>query len=107
MNRACEYNRAWIGNCGEPTKIGNRCEKHVDIKCCSCGAPAVKECEETGQFVCGAPLCTDCEHTIFADGTNGGIGFNAISPPEGMNSHCKRDEQQYDPWHARGLENSA
>lgn len=98
----CKYIRAWIGPCGEPVIEGSRfCEKHAKEKCCSCGAPATHECDETGQFVCGAPLCGDCEHTIFPEGHNGGVGFNEMPMPEGMKRHCKRTEQKYKPWYAR------
>lgn len=98
----CGFNEAWIGDCKTSVaKEGDRCFKHTDLTCGSCGAPATHTCAETGQFVCGAPLCDDCEHTIVESGNNGGIGFNAQAPPEGMKSHCKKTEQRYKPWHAR------
>ncbi len=97
----CGFGMAWIGRCKEPAEEGCRCEKHAHKVCVSCGAPATHECDETGQFVCGADLCDECEHTIFPGGTNGGIGFNAETPPEGMRWHCKKTEQKYRSWWAR------
>lgn len=95
----CGFDEAWIGKCKQ---IGNpRCAKHTGRVCVSCGADAVRNCEETGQFVCGADLCGDCEHTIFPSGTNGGIGFNAQSLPKGMKRHCRKTEQKFKPWYAR------
>ena len=93
----CGFDEAWIGPCKEL----NPCEKHKDRKCASCGARAISSCPETGQFVCGEYLCDDCEHTIFPNGTNGGIGFNAEALPEGMKRHCRKTEQQFTPWYAR------
>ena len=87
----CNFDKAWIGKC----RNEKPCKEHADIKCCSCGAPATRECPETGQFVCGFPLCDDCTHTTWPDGTNGGIGFNAQKPPEGFKSHCKKSENKY------------
>ena len=92
----CEYQIAWSGPCGK-----ENCAEHALKKCISCGEKATRDCDETGQFICGAPLCENCEHTITEDGTNGGIGFNAQKPPEGMSHHCKRSEQRYKPWYAR------
>jgi hypothetical protein len=46
-------------------------------------------------------LCDNCEHTIYEDGTNGGIGFNAQRPPEGMKTHCEKKHQIYAPWYMR------
>lgn len=95
----CNFNNAWVGTCnnsGDPY-----CKEHAELKCVSCGNQATKTCDSTGQFVCGAPLCDDCEHTIFQNGTNGGIGFNAAQPPEGMKSHCKKTEQVFKPWYER------
>lgn len=97
----CGFDLAWIGKCKELASETGRCEKHSGIVCSSCGAPATHECEETGQFVCGAPLCDDCEHTIFPEGHNGGIGFNAQDCPEGMKRHCKKTEQKFKPWYMR------
>jgi hypothetical protein len=102
MPKACGFDEAWIGKCkeaGDPF-----CAKHTGRVCVSCGAIAVRNCEETGQFVCGENLCGDCEHTIFPSGTNGGIGFNAEPLPEGMRRHCKKTEQRYQPWYAREAE---
>ena len=95
----CRFNDSWAGRCGQPGEP--YCAKHTDLKCVSCGKQATQSCGETGQFVCGAPLCDDCEHTLYEDGTNGGIGFNMRSPPEGMKIHCKKSEQRYQPWYAR------
>jgi len=97
----CKFSTAWIGPCTKEADESGYCAEHKGIKCCSCGAQATHTCEETGQFVCGAPLCGDCEHTIHANGTNGGIGFNGSEPPEGMLDHCKKSEQRYKPWWMR------
>ena len=98
----CLWDQAWIGKCKLPSVKNGCCEKH-QAACCSCGAPATHDCDETGQFVCGAPLCDNCEHTLHADGTNGGIGFNMRKPPEGMKTHCRKTEQRFTPWYARML----
>jgi len=101
----CKYNLAWIGDCKEPEVENGMCEKHKDLKCCSCGKPATHECAETGQFVCGAELCDDCEHTICDNGTNGGIGFfREGKRPEGLKEHCKKSEQVYKPWYVTETE---
>ena len=100
MNK-CKWQEAWIGQCKEEADESGFCGKHKDKKCSSCGSEATHTCSETGQFVCGAPLCNDCEHTIFPNGTNGGIGFNAQRPPEGMKDHCKKAEQKHTPWYTR------
>jgi len=99
----CLWDQAWVGKCRLPSVKNGCCEKHQAV-CCSCGAPATHDCEETGQFVCGAPLCDDCEHTIHPEGHNGGIGFNALPLPDGMKSHCKKTEQRFKPWYARDAE---
>lgn len=100
----CGFDEAWIGKCKQ---IGNpRCPKHEGRACTSCGADATRNCPETGQFVCGADLCDECEHAMFPDGTNGGIGFNAQSLPEGMKSHCRKAEQKFQPWYMRGEKQS-
>ena len=91
--KKCEWKIAWRGKCNEPTKNGNCCcEKHQK-KCCSCGKPATRECEETGQFVCGFPLCDDCKHITFPNGSNGGVGFGMRTPPKGFKTHIKKSEQ--------------
>ena len=95
----CKFNEAWVGWCEQPGEP--YCAKHTDLKCESCGKQATRSCGETGQFVCGSPLCADCEHTIHEDGTNGGIGFDASPPPEGMKRHCKKTEQRCLPWYRR------
>lgn len=93
----CGFLEAWIGRC----RNRKPCTKHADQKCASCGADAVGNCSQTGQFVCGAPLCADCEHAIFPSGDNGGVGFNQSPLPEGMKRHCRKSEQQHKPWYAR------
>lgn len=99
MSNKCDFDKAWIGKCGEPVTDHGKCVTHAPIKCASCGSSATHECAETGMFVCGELLCDDCEHTITASGTNGGIGFNAEPPPAGMKSHCRKSEQVYKPWY--------
>lgn len=86
----CKFSKAWIGLCNK-----ENCTEHKDLKCCSCGEPATRECDETFGFVCGEPLCSSCEHTIGEDGTNSG------KLPEGMKRHCKKSEQVYLPWYMR------
>ena len=49
----CGFEKAWVGKCKTPVEAeGIRCPEHR-MECCSCGAPATKDCAETGQFVCG------------------------------------------------------
>ena len=97
----CPFIKAWSGRCNRPVPKGaTTCQEHK-LTCSSCGAQATHECDETGQFVCGAPLCDNCEHTIFGNGTNGGIGFYAQNPPAGMKAHCKKSEQIFKPWYER------
>jgi hypothetical protein len=98
---ACKWQEAWVGPCKESEDESGFCKKHKGLKCCSCGAQATHNCEETGQFVCGEFLCGECEHTTFENGTNGGIGFNAQEPPEGMRRHTKKVDQIYSPWYSR------
>jgi len=71
--RYCQFDRAWIGPCGAPLSGQETvCPKHRDLKCCSCGAQATRECEHTGiQFVCGAPLCDNCDHAAPLAGKEG------------------------------------
>jgi hypothetical protein len=95
----CGFSEAWVGSCKEPVDSEDgQCEKHAGKICVSCGAKATQSCDSTGSFVCGEPLCNDCEHTLRAGGTNGGIGFNASPPPEGMKDHCKKSEQKHQLW---------
>lgn len=95
--KKCEFGKAWIGLCNEPTDGDNNyCEEHIAIKCCSCGNQATKECSETSQFVCGFPLCNECEHTIHENGCNSGAPL-----PKGLKGHCKKSEQVYKPWYKR------
>jgi hypothetical protein len=61
----CNFEKAWVGKCTNPgiMSADGRCEDHTGKVCCSCGAPATKECNHTGiQFVCGSYLCDGCEH---------------------------------------------
>ena len=104
MKDKCGFDKAWVGLCKtEVSAKGLRCEEHT-LNCASCGQPATHSCDSTGSFVCGDPLCDDCEHTIFEDGSNGGIGFNQQPVPEGMGRHCKKTEQRYKPWYVKALE---
>ena len=98
MSEPCGFGQAWVGPCKNPKP----CEKHAALECVSCGAPATRSCDETGQFVCGEPLCDHCEHAIFPDGTNGGIGFNAAALPEGLpRRHIRKDAQVFTPWYSK------
>ena len=101
MNKECGYNKAWIGACENQITdaASGRCDDHKNTVCVSCGSPATRECDSTGQFVCGAPICDECEHTIYEDGTNGGVGFDSASPPAGMGSHCKKGDQKFKTWY--------
>jgi hypothetical protein len=54
----CIWVRAWIGRCEAMATAHGCCEQHQAV-CCSCGAPATHDCEETGDFVCGALLCDE------------------------------------------------
>ena len=101
MSNQCKWVEAWIGQCQKEADESGFCNIHKNIHCTSCGQQATHNCEETGQFVCGASLCDDCQHSIFPDGTNGGVGFNQQSLPEGMNRHCKKTEQKFLPWYKR------
>ncbi len=95
----CQFSEAWIGKCQQDGE--QYCDVHKNLVCDSCGAKATGSCDATGQFCCGAPLCNDCEHTIFPDGTNGGVGFNQEPLIEGLHRHCKKTEQKFTPWYAR------
>ena len=97
--KTCNYDLAWVGKCKQPATYGDYCEEHAVITCASCGEQATHQCDETGQFVCGAPLCDDCTHNTHPQGHNGGIGFNSLSFPEGMKTHCKKSEQRFAPWY--------
>ena len=90
----CCFDKAWIGKCKKPADDSNFCEEHKEIKCCSCGEKATRECDETGQFICGYPLCDNCEHTIRSNGCNSGGEL-----PQGLKGHCKKSEQVYKPWY--------
>lgn len=89
----CQFEKAWLGKCKNPLP----CAEHSTLECCSCGAPATHNCDETGQFVCGAALCDNCEHRTFPDGTNGGVGFNA-QKYDGP-THIPKSEQKHKPWY--------
>lgn len=90
----CQFDKAWIGKCKKPIGPGmTMCEEHAKLKCCSCGAPATRECSETMGLVCGADLCDNCEHTICDNGCNNGGHL-----PPGLKGHCKKSEQVYKPW---------
>lgn len=72
MSSTCTFDRAWIGPCGKPANYALAdqplCSEHITLTCCSCKAPATRECDFCGQFVCGFPLCDDCVHTVDAHG---------------------------------------
>src|SRR5208283_2613522 len=96
----CGFDMAWVGKC----KNDSPCSEHAGKVCASCGEPASRQCDETGQFVCGAPLCDKCAHAIAPDGTNGGVGFYSTVPPEKRaewKTHVRKDAQQFTPWYAR------
>lgn len=58
MKEPCKFYLAWRGPCGE-----ENCKEHAHLRCCSCGAPATEECDQTvGPAVCGASLCAECHH---------------------------------------------
>lgn len=73
MNQ-CQFDEAWRGKCKAPT-LECFCDKHVAMKCSSCGAQATHDCSHTGQFVCGAPLCANCEGYTDTSQPSGGWGF--------------------------------
>lgn len=65
----CPFGRCWIGVCKETDRSkclhGKRWDSDPkkratnparDVRC-SCGRPAMGECEMAGSFVCGAPIC--------------------------------------------------
>jgi hypothetical protein len=79
----CPFFRCWIGPCGETDR--SKCRHSRDwVKSdephkpyghyspfgrqrddrCSCGRPALSECECAGSLVCGAPICHigDCTY---------------------------------------------
>jgi len=87
----CGFDMGWGGTCEAAVDFGSdRCAKHGDRVCSSCGAPATRQCTETMGLVCGADLCDECEHETAEDGTNGR-----------SNRHCKKAEQRYTPWYMR------
>ena len=96
MEDKCKFDLAWIGRCEETAVENGCCQKHFNIKCCSCGEQATHECSETMGLVCGAPLCDNCEHTIQSNGCNSGGTL-----PEGLRHHCRKDAQVYKPWYMK------
>lgn len=70
----CVFDRSWAGRCGKPCH-GKFCTQHENLKCVSCGEPAERECDYTGQFVCGAPLCGECEDVVADEGADRGLFF--------------------------------
>ena len=54
----CGFLISWRGHCENEAP----CEKHKDLRCVSCDAPATQDCEQTMGLVCGALLCDNCEH---------------------------------------------
>ena len=64
----CLFEVSWVGRCNKPSTNG-WCSKHENLKCCSCGAKAARDCEHTGgPLTCGAPLCKTCHHSLDGDG---------------------------------------
>lgn len=99
----CKFNLAWRGRCENDADESGYCAEHKDLKCCSCGNSATHQCSSTMGLVCGAPLCDDCEHTIHSNGCNG-AGWDANTfCPEGLKSHCRKDEQVYMLWIYRSV----
>jgi hypothetical protein len=95
----CKFQDGWAGQCKNDAEESGFCEKHKDVKCSSCGEHATHSCSETmGPLVCGEPLCDNCEHTIYSDGTNGGLG-SIGHLPEGYKDHCKKTDQKYETWY--------
>jgi hypothetical protein len=92
----CNFNKAWVGPCGNELGANEFCEEHHEVKCASCKGKATRECSETMGLVCGAPLCNDCEHTIRDNGCNSGAPL-----PEGLRGHCKKTEQVHKPWYEK------
>ena len=59
----CDFIRAWVGTCNNPTVEGDaKCPDHSGKTCVECGHPAETECDNAGSLVCGAPLCGQCTH---------------------------------------------
>ena len=63
----CKFEISWQGRCNRPSTNG-WCSKHEELKCCSCGAKATRECDHTSSLVCGTPLCKTCHHSLDGDG---------------------------------------
>lgn len=63
--KQCSFDIAWVGKCKNYclTDADSTCQEHAELVCSSCGKPATRQCDHTGQFVCGAPLCDDCSHS--------------------------------------------
>jgi hypothetical protein len=103
MSDQCDFNEAWIGPC----KNSNPCDKHDKLVCASCGEKATKSCDATSGLVCGAPLCDACEHTLGSRGTTIGLSFHEDkynTPPVGLKTHCRKDQQVYKPWYVQEAE---
>lgn len=95
----CSFSEAWIGQCKAEVYRNGMCFKHSQSVCCGCGKSATHTCEETMSLVCGADLCSECEHTICDNGCNSGGKL-----PEGVEWHCKKEQQVYKPWYMRDNE---
>jgi len=84
----CNYDVPYQGQCQNPVDSPlDRCDEHKGRVCCSCGAPATRDCSMASSMVCGAPLCDDCEHIT---------AHNQLSEPgsrwKRMPSHVKRKD---------------
>lgn len=95
----CNYNKPWQGPCQNPVDSPlERCDEHKDRVCCSCGAPATRDCSMASSMVCGCPLCDDCEHSTARDAL-----YAQLSKPgsrekfeewKRMPSHVKRKDSR-------------
>lgn len=64
MSETCAWEKAWVGECGEPAVQDDppRCEDHTGglwDECVVCGKQATHGCAATMGLVCGAALCDD------------------------------------------------
>lgn len=83
----CPVIRAWIGPCGQTDRT--KCQHFTydrDWPRCSCGRPAIAECENAGSFVCGMPIC----HTGFCTGHGGSCSNRSTPNTLGQNPSYKR-----------------
>lgn len=83
----CPVIRAWIGPCGETDRT--KCKHFTydrDWPRCSCGRPAIAECENAGSFVCGMPIC----HPGFCTGHGGSCSNRSTPNTLGQNPSYKR-----------------